>query len=375
MSVRRLSKSQARQIAVRAQLLDANRPVDFLGMVRHLAMLQLDPVAAIAPSADLVSWTRMGGAYRPEHLVTALEEDRTLYEVRAIIRPTADLPLQIAGMHAWPFSSEDKKSWAAPGPIAHRWIAANASFRKDVLKLLRDKGPLLSRDIPDTSTVPWESTGWTGNRNVTQMLEFLSARGEIATTRRQGRQRVWDLAERVYPLVDDVVPLDEARNIMATRRLASLGISRPNTLGVSGERWIEEVAGERVEVEGTQGEWVIDPETAETTFEGRTAILSPFDRLIHDRVRAQELFDFEYYLEMYKPKDKRRWGYFALPILHHDRLLGKLDATADRKAGVMRVHAIHEDTRFTKPMTTAVRAEIESLAAWIGLGDVIYETH
>ena len=102
-------------------------------------------------------------------------------------------------------------------------------------------------------------------------------------------------------------------------------------------------------------------------FEGRTALLSPFDRLIHDRVRAQELFDFEYYLEMYKPKDKRRWGYFALPVLHNDQLVGKLDAIVDRKAKVLRVDAIHEDVRFTRAITKAVNAEIEALAAWLGV--------
>jgi hypothetical protein len=160
---------------------------------------------------------------------------------------------------------------------------------------------------------------------------------------------------------------------MAARRLKSLGIARPDTPGVTGERYVEEVEGEPAEVEGTEGDWIIDPEALDGTFEGRTALLSPFDRLIHDRVRAQELFEFEYILEMYKPKDKRRWGYFALPILHHDRLVGKLDATADRKAGVMRVHAIHEDSRFTKAMTAAVRAEIDSLAYWIGLDDIVYE--
>ena len=108
-------------------------------------------------------------------------------------------------------------------------------------------------------------------------------------------------------------------------------------------------------------------------FEGRTALLSPFDRLVHDRQRALDLFDFEYTLEMYKPPDQRRWGYFALPILHDDRLVGKLDATADRKASVLRVHAIHEDVRFTKPIAKAVTGEIEALAAWIGLGSIDVE--
>jgi uncharacterized protein YcaQ len=369
-SVHRLDRVEARRIAIRAQLLDAHRPTDLLAVVDHLTFLQLDPTAAIAPSADLVAWTRLGDTYRPADLTKALELDRTLYEVRAIIRPTADLALHRAQMAAWPFADEERRQRAVPGAGAARWLEANDAFRRDILELLRRSGPLLSRDIPDTSVVPWQSTGWTGNRNVTQMLEFLSARGEVATTRRSGRQRLWDLAERVYPSVTEVVPLAEARRVMAARRLRALGIARPEVIGVAGERNYEEVAGEPAEVEGTSGSWVVDAAAIGQPFEGRTALLSPFDRLIHDRVRAQELFDFEYYLEMYKPKDKRRWGYFALPVLHNDQLVGKLDAIVDRKASVLRVDAIHEDVRFTRAMTKAVNAEIDALAAWLGLAAI-----
>jgi len=365
-TVHRLDRVEARRIAIQAQLLDAARPTDLLSVVDHLTLLQLDPTAAIAPSADLVAWTRLGDAYSPADLTAALERDRTLYEVRAIIRPTADLGLHLAQMAAWPFADEGKGQVAVPGPGASRWLDANEAFRKDILALLRKSGPLMSRDIPDTSVVPWQSTGWTGNRNVTQMLEFLSARGEVATTRRSGRQRVWDLAERVYPQVE-AVPLAEARQSMAKRRLRSLGIARPKVVGVAGERQFEELEGEPAEVEGTPGTWIVDAAAIGRPFEGRTALLSPFDRLIHDRVRAQELFDFEYYLEMYKPKDKRRWGYFALPILHHDQLVGKLDAIVDRKTAVLRVHAIHEDVRFTRAVAKAVHAEIDALAAWLGM--------
>jgi uncharacterized protein YcaQ len=371
-SVHQLDRVEARRIAIRAQLLDAHRPGDLLTLVDHLTFLQLDPTAAIAPSADLVAWTRLGDAYRPADLTKALELDRTLYEVRAIIRPTADLRWHLAQMAAWPFADEARRRRAVPGAGAARWLEANDAFRRDILRLLRKSGPLLSRDIPDTSVVPWQSTGWTGNRNVTQMLEFLSARGEVATTRRSGRQRLWDLAERVYPAVTEVVPLDEARRVMAARRLRALGIARPEVIGVAGERNYEEVAGEPAEIEGTSGSWVVDAAAVGQPFEGRTALLSPFDRLIHDRVRAEELFDFEYYLEMYKPKDKRRWGYFALPVLHNDQLVGKLDAIVDRKAKVLRVDAIHEDVRFTRAITKAVSAEIEALAAWLGLAGVNY---
>jgi uncharacterized protein YcaQ len=362
-----LTKDLARRIAVRAQLLDARRPTDLLEVVSHLTFLQLDPTAAIAPSADLVAWTRLGGSYQPAQLTDALERDRTLYEVRAIVRPTADLGLHLAQMAAWPFADEERRRHPPPGPRSQRWLEANDAFRRDVLDLLRRSGPLTSRDVPDTSVVPWESSGWTGNRNVTQMLEFLNARGEVAVAGRVGRQRLWDLAERVYPVVAEVVPLAEARRILAARRLRALGIARPLVPGVAGERHLEEVEGEPAEVEGTPGGWVVDPLALGQEFEGRTALLSPFDRLVHDRVRAKELFDFDYQLEMYKPAHKRRWGYFALPILHHDRLVGKLDALADRKASVLRVHAIHQDVRFTPSTTRRVQAELEDLAAWLGL--------
>ena len=123
-------------------------------------------------------------------------------------------------------------------------------------------------------------------------------------------------------------------------------------------------------VEGVKGEWRVDPAALGEDFEGRTALLSPFDRLVHDRARAQELFGFEYVLEMYKPAAKRRWGYFALPVLHGDRLVGKVDALADRKASVLRVNAIHEDVKFSRAIMKGVQAELEDLAAWLGLGTI-----
>jgi len=116
--------------------------------------------------------------------------------------------------------------------------------------------------------------------------------------------------------------------------------------------------------------WRVDPDAPGQPFTGRTALLSPFDRLVYDRQRALELFDFEYRLEMYVPKAKRRWGYFALPVLHHDQLIGKVDATVDRNKSVLQVHAIHQDIRFTRAVTAAVHAELEALASWLGLAAV-----
>jgi uncharacterized protein len=357
--VHRLTKAQARRIAVRAQLLDEPRPTQLLTVVQQLTLLQIDPTAAIAPSADLVAWSRLGSAYRPAHLTQALEQDRVLFELDALVRPMSDLGLYLAGAADWP-SYETTRTW----------LRDNDRFRRDILDLLGSSGPMTSRDIPDTCVVPWASTGWTHNRNVTQMLEILALRGEIAISGRVGRERLWDLPERVYP-ADVVVPsADDAERLKNGRRLASLGIARAKTRKMPMEPTHVGDAGEPAVVEGTKGEWRVNPAAIGDEFEGRTALLSPFDRLVHDRVRAQELFDFEYTLEMYKPAAKRRWGYFALPVLHHDRLVGKVDAAADRKASALLVHAIHEDVKFTRAMTKAVRVELEELASWLGLGAV-----
>jgi uncharacterized protein len=354
--VHRLSKAQARRIAVRAQMLDAPRPTELLSVVEQLTLLQLDPTAAIAPSADLVAWSRLGSSYQPDHLKQALEQDRTLFELGALVRPMSDLGLYLAG--------------AADAPSYERsrvWLRDNDRFRRDILKLLRRSGPLTSREIPDTCAVAWASTGWTNNRNVTRMLEFLMERGEVAIAGRVGRERLWDLPDRVYPTDLTVPPTAETERLKNERRLASLGIARQKTTAMPVEPIDVGDAGEPAVVAGTPGEWRVDPAALEQDFEGRTALLSPFDRLIHDRARAQELFDFEYILEMYKPEPKRRWGYFALPILHGDRLVGKVDARADRKASVLRVNAIHEDVKFTRAIARAVQAELEDLASWLRL--------
>jgi uncharacterized protein YcaQ len=355
-AVHRLDLAEARRIAVRAQLLGAPRPTDLVEVVRQLTLLQIDPTAAVAPSADLVAWSRLGSSYQPARLQQALEQDRTLFEFNATIRPMSDLGLYLADMATWPTREG-----------ARDWLRANDRFRRDILDRLGASGPLLSRDIPDTSQVTWPSTGWTNDRNVTQMLEFLMARGEIAIAGRRGRQRVWDLAERVYQIDTPIVPSDQARRARNERRLQSLGIAREKTTAVPVEPWDVGDAGEPATVDGVSGEWRVDPKALGTPFEGRTAVLSPFDRLIHDRGRALELFDFEYLLEMYKPKAARRWGYFALPVLHHDRLVGKVDATADRKSLKLRVDAIHQDAPFTRAVAAAVDAELQDLASWLGL--------
>jgi uncharacterized protein YcaQ len=360
-TVHELSRLDARRIAVRAQLLDGARPTGLLDVVHRLTLLQLDPTAAIAPNAYLVAWTRLGSSFRPADLDAALA-DRRLVELRAMIRPAGDMALYRAEMAEWPGRGE-LAGWRA---FRRDWVRANDACRRDILGRLEASGPLPSRELPDTCKVPWESTGWTDNRNVTQLLEFMSARGEVAIAGRAGRERLWDLAGRVYP-DDPVVPLEDALRIRKERRLRALGIARAHGQEMPGEPADVGEAGEPAVVEGVKGRWRVDPEYLGQPFTGRAALLSPFDRLAHDRKRALELFGYDYQLEMYKPVAKRRWGYFALPVLYGDRLVGKLDATADRRAGVLRVDAIHEDAPFDRKVTAAVTREIKDLARWLEL--------
>ena len=159
------------------------------------------------------------------------------------------------------------------------------------------------------------------------------SRGEIAVSGRRGRDPLWDLASRVYPDEPAVTP-DEAIRTRNQLRLQALGIARAKAAESPGEPNDVGVVGEEATVEGVKGSWQVDPAYLDLPFEPRTALLSPLDRLVFDRKRLGEIFDFDYQLEMYKPAAKRRWGYWAMPILYGDQLVGKLDATADRKAGV-----------------------------------------
>ena len=138
--------------------------------------------------------------------------------------------------------------------------------------------------------------------------------------------------------------VDEALRLRNERRLRALGIARARSRDqMPGEPLHVGEAGEPAVVEGVQGEWRVEPTLLDRPFRGRAALLSPFDRLVQDRKRLDQLFEFDYLLEMYKPVEQRRWGYYALPILHGDRLVGKLDATAEPAEGVLRVDAVHED--------------------------------
>jgi uncharacterized protein YcaQ len=365
-TVHELSRTAARRIAVRAQLLTKERPTGVLETVRQLSLLQLEPTSAIAPSADLVLWSRLGSAYSPEELRDAVDEQR-LIELRGLLLPAEYIAVYRAEMAEWPGAPGERREWQ-DGQL--EWVEINNGCRSEILELLRSDGPLTTRDLPDTCVLPWASSGWNDNRNVRMMLELLVARGEVAAAGHDGRDRLWDLASRIYP--DDPVPsVGQARRLRDERRLAALGIARAGGTVFSVEPLGVGEAGEEAVVAGTRGRWRVDPAQLGQPFAGRAALLSPFDRLISDRKRMGEIFEFDYTLEMYKPVSKRRWGYYALPILYGDRLVGKLDASVDRAEGELRVAAVHRDVPFSNAMTAAVDREIRDLARWLDLEPVL----
>ena len=262
--------------------------------------------------------------------------------------------------------------WPGRGPLREwqehnrDWVRANDACRLDLLERLRQEGPMAARELPDTCAIPWQSTGWTNDKNVLRLLEFMVARGEVATVGREGGERRWDLAERVYP-DDPIVASEDAKRIRDEQRLRSLGIARAKGPLCGVEPSDAGDAGVPAVVEGVRGQWRIDPTLLDAPFSGRAALLSPFDRIISDRKRMLDLFGFDYQLEMFKPAAKRRWGYYALPILYGDQFVGKLDATANHDTGTLDIHAVHEDTPFTQRIRAAVDTEIDDLAHWLGL--------
>lgn len=360
----RLTQPQAQRIAVQAALLADDRPDDLEDAVQRLTMLPLDQTRAIAPAAELVLRSRLGDDHRPGDLGDAIASQQVV-EVAGQLRSIDDVALYRAEMAAWP----------TPGPWKewHQrlsdWMEANEGCRRDVLELLRQEGPLPVAALPDTCVRPWRSSGWNDGKNTRMLIAQLVQRGEVAVAGREHRERIYDLAERVYP-DDPVPPLADAEAELDRRRLRAFGLARAGAVYQQGEPVGAGEAGEPVVVEGVRGRWRVDPaamEALDRPASDHTELLAPFDVLLHDRKRMTDLLGFDYALEMYKPQEKRRWGYYALPVLHGDRLVGKVDATADHQAGELLVHAVHEDEPFDEALRSAVELRLTGLATWLDL--------
>jgi uncharacterized protein len=324
---RKVSSEQARRIAVRAQLLDGSAS-GVLDTVRRLGSLQLDPIATVATPQHLVLFSRLG-SYDTAELDRLIWDERKLFEWNAFVYPIESLPLiralmrrsRRAATHSW-----DRRR--------KEFLRQNAGFRRYVLRELERRGPLLSRELEDRAAERRGEHRWFGRRQVAQMLEALHRIGEVAVIGRRGGQRLWDLADRWYPESDLVTPR-EAERALAEQRFRALGV--------------------RLE----KGEWLAHPDVSDEPVPDRVTVLSPFDRLVHDRDRAEALFGFRYRLEMYVPAAKREYGYYVLPLLAGDRLVGRVEPRFDRKTRELEVLGAWGDTsrldEALRPLTAFLR--------------------
>jgi uncharacterized protein YcaQ len=318
---------------VRSQLLDGSA-TGVLQTVRQLGFLQIDPISTVAPPQRLVLWSRLG-PYDPGELDRLLWKERKLFEWSAFIWPIEDFPLIRARMRRRRGTYTYEKRGA-------EFLRTNARFKRHLLRELESRGPLPSREIEADLMVSRDPHDWWGSRKVSLMLELLEGRGVVAVAGRQGKQRLWDLAERWYPEAESI-PWPEARRQLEEKRRRSLGV--------------------RYE----KGEWHAHPNAEDGPIRKRVTFLSPFDRLIHDRERAEALWDFRYRLEMYVPKAKREYGYYVLPILRGDRLIGRIDPVLDRKTGVLKVNSVHWEPD-VKPVS--LQRPLRDLAKFIGAGSI-----
>jgi len=307
-----------------------------LETVRRLGFLQIDPISTVATPQHLVLWSRLG-AFDTGELDRLLWQDKRLFEYGAFIRPIEDYPLVLARVRR---KRTGKYAWERRGT---EFLQKNAGFRRHVLGELERRGPLLSRELVDTSVRTWKSGGWYGSRNVTVMLELLEGRGAVAIVGRRGGHRLWDLAERWFPAVDPP-PLDEAERVLAEKPWRALGVRLAR-----------------------DGSWDVHPEAADGPVPKGTTFLSPFDRLVYNRDRTEALWGFHYRLEMYVPKAKREYGYYVLPILRGDRLVGRIEPVFDRKTGVLRVNGVWWEPG-VKPVS--LDRPLRRLARFLGAGSI-----
>jgi uncharacterized protein YcaQ len=368
-----------------------------MAQIRDLGCLQLDPISVVARSHLLVLWSRLG-AYDPADLTRLLFTERRLFEYWAhcaSIVPTEDYPLHRLRMRDY---HDGDGAWETR---TRAWLAENRALYEYVLDRLRAEGPLPLTSFEDRAVSGWESTGWTSGRNVARMIDFLWLQGEVMVAGRNGIHRLWDLTERVLPpwTPQDRLPEREVTRRAALRAIRALGVARPQQITQHFTRGrypdLRAVLAElvaagdivKVQVAGEGRAWAGDWYVAaadlplldalaggDAAWEPRTTLLSPFDNLICDRKRTALLFDFDYRIEIYTPKEKRRWGYYVLPILHGDRLIGRIDPSMDRARALLTINAVHAEPGAPADRATAraIAKSITDLAPFLGARDIAY---
>jgi uncharacterized protein YcaQ len=275
------------------------------------------------------------------------------------------------------------------------FLEKNSALRRHILRQLRTRGPLKTSDFQDLSVTNYESTGWNVDRNVDRMLDYLWTKGKLMIVGRAGQQRVWDLAERWFPewLPAERLSVQRATRRATERSIRALGVASKSEIWQYFTRWRYEdlpvvlAEFERkkkifpVKIEGLKDKWFVHVDDLEHleairngAWEPRTTLLSPFDPLIADRKRLKKLWDFDFGIEIYVPKEKRKYGYYVLPILHGDQLIGRIDPTMDRKTNTLTINGVWTEPSAPKDKLTgtAVAQSVQDLAKFLGAKKINY---
>lgn len=398
-----LSPTIARRLAIACQRLTAPQPAPtpegVLEIMQNLRCLQLDPIRAVERTQYLVLWSRLG-PYDPAHLNNLLWQDRQLFEYwahAASIVLTEDYPLHQLRMRNF---AQGEGKWEQS---IRAWITENEAFRQHIISRLRDEGPLAANQIEDLTVTPWKSSGWnnsgwSNSRNVGQMLSFMWGQGDIMVAERHGLQKKWALTEDHLPSWTPREALSEQEIVWQTaqKSLRGLGVATAkqisnhftrNRYANLAETLADLVAEKTILPISLQdndvtwpGQWYLHTadldlvEQVSTNWQPRTTLLSPFDNLICDRDRTELMWDFHFRIEIYVPKAKRQYGYYVLPILHGDQLIGRIDPRMDRKTGTLHVNAIYLEPQISDDTATGrnIIAAIQELAQFLGASDIAY---
>ncbi len=381
-----LSRSQARRIALAAQgFLDPRHPTPTMRTlsrtVQRTGVLQIDSVNVLQRAHFMPLFSRMG-AYDVSLLQRAAsKKPRRLVEYWAHV--AAYMPVDL-----WPYmrhrmDKADTLAWGGPRSIAARRPELVAGVLQDV----KASGPVTARDIDDdlpTAKVDW---GWNWSE-VKQALEYLFFAGAVTAAGRNGAfERLYDLPERVIPpeILAQPVPTAAEAHIELVRRAAtSHGVATefclrdyyrmaPDESKVAVAALVE--AGELlpVSIEGWTAPAYLHRDARLPRRVDARALLSPFDPLVWERRRTEHLFGFHYRIEIYVPEPKRVFGYYVLPFLLGEQLVGRVDLKADRKAGVLVVKGAYAEPGAPAETASELAAELTSLAAWLGLSSIRVE--
>jgi uncharacterized protein YcaQ len=394
-----LSLREARRIALGAQGLAGpppKRPTKALmrEAIRRLGVVQIDTINVVARSHHIVLWSRLGN-HPPEWLDELLRE-RALFEYWA--HAAAYVPIELFSCFRPMMTRQLDVDGAGWKPKGRDWLSQNRAVLEQVIEHVRENGAVSARSFEAPAGTPRAAAwSWFGNKPTNVALEILWTAGVLMVERRDGFQRWYNLTERVYPGWDHDDPLsaDDQRRVLGEHALRAMGLTTarwlPDYFRSNWERWIkpreskplledmtERGLAVRARVEGIDEDVYVWSEQLNRRIPmSRTTLLSPFDSLIWDRRRTQGLFQFEVTLECYIPAPKRRYGYFSLPILYRDRLVGRLDPKAERKQRVLVVKALHLEpwfqTKADEHFYAGLARTLEDFAAFNGSDSVVVE--